>query len=193
MLVRNIRNDYRILQNQIRILKETPEFNFFDSKQQKLFRFSLCTNMRSLRQKINQWQKFSMVSKDDPYFFSSSIINHWFCHAAVQAIIQKDFSEELLFSTPDSFFEAKYSDKPIKTNEEVQKLLKNTRFPCVIHLAEKENGKLAPIHSFIVIGTHPKYGQIVWDKEGCFLEFRVIDTKTMLGYYPSQYWGVRPI
>lgn len=190
MLKRNIKTDSFFLKKEISLLKSVPELNLFSKRQQKLMIVSLYLSYRSLRKSTTK--SFERVKLSDPYYTTANFIDIWFCHASVRAIVEQNFSEELLFLTPDSFFEANYTKNKVQTVQSATNLFEKAQMPSIVHLAQMEKNKYGPIHSFIALGKNQNGEIITWEKEAAYLPFKVSTISLIHAYYPSQYWGIKP-
>jgi hypothetical protein len=163
------------------------------SSQLRLIKISLYLSLRYDRYVRNNWVKSKNVNQKDPYASTAIFFGHWFCHAGARAILNSSFSEEILINTPLIFFEADYTTKSVSSDKQLKEYLREKAAPKVVHLAKKIEGKIAPIHTVIYLGTHPKLGDFVFEKESAFEHFKLTHATTLVDYYPNFYWGFREI
>lgn len=188
MLKTNLKKSLSIVKQQFQLLDEIPETKTLENNRIRLIKICLYLSSRYSRYLLNNWQKSIKPKRSDPYFLTAEFFGLWFCHASARAIQKGKFDEQLLLKTPSEYFYGDVTTDGVGHVSMLKSYLQAKPAPQIIHLAKTIEGKYAPIHTLIYLGTHPKYGDFVFEKEAAFEHFKITSVNTIIDYYPGFHW-----
>ncbi len=134
--------------------------------------------------------------KDRKYRLSQNAIANWYCHAAIAGLEYEKGLSITPAEVPENFFKTDYH--LVASIQNVEKIIENTGFPCVIHIMHHEpvnyNESYNAFHSCLALGLNEEGKVMIWEKKGNQLPFRVVtldEVYTKYGTY--NLWGARPL
>lgn len=130
-----------------------------------------------------------------------------YCHLAVAALETKGLAERV---GGNKFFDGDY--RPLETLDQVEKLVTDAGFPCVIHVGSKDPMTIDPNyeaawagvqHTCLALGRDKQGNIIVWEKDGSG-PYSLTPLKVVYALHqntthredepaPKTFWAARPL